>query len=87
MSRQTGIEHLKDGSGKERIKNFFAVKGAKTDMELVKDEVEDEVRFELIAQQYFRELDKKEEDAVNKIIQGMQKKEFDDEVPDVFWKV
>jgi len=87
MSRETGLEFLKHGSVKERVKNFFLVKGAKTDMEVIMDEVEDEVEYELQAREYYKELDKKEEDAVNKILQGMKQREFEDEIPEVFWKV
>jgi len=67
MTRKTGIEHLKKGNFNERIKNFFLVKGAKTDMQLVQEEVEDEVRFEIGAHRYFCRLDKKEEKINNDI--------------------
>ena len=67
MTRQTGLEHLKNGSAKERFKNFFAVKGAKTDMEIVQDEIEDEVKFEIASERYFRKLDKKEDEVVKEI--------------------
>jgi hypothetical protein len=68
MTRKTGLEHMK-GNIKinERLKNFFGMNGFNTDFELDRKEVDDEVRLEIEANNYFKELDEREEKVLNDI--------------------
>jgi len=86
MNRTTGIEELKEGSYKERFKNFFKVKGFKTDIDVIKDEVEEEVKYEIGARNYYKQLDNEENQLLKDINESMKERE-PDEIPETFWKV